>query len=301
MTPEELEQAQQSPPVAPEQMPPEGVDAPPIEDAPPVEAGMDEVEPPSGTSDAPPANRFAERLSKRYPDKEFKSDDEINDALAEYLDELEGESTSNKEANEKLLDVFEMHPEVVGIIKDLAKGAGFTEALSRHVDVEELSPIEGDPDYDAWNTNIEERRKKREEQQGKAKMLEENVSKSIEEIDAFSQENNMTPEETQGFLQAINGLIEEVVDGKLTKDTLAKMRQAINYTKDVETAAKQGETAGKNAKIEKVKKTEKEKTKGDGLPAVTGSGSKTQPEPPAQKSDPFYEAAEMEKQRRTIL
>lgn len=248
----------------------------------------------------PASNPFADRLKKRYPDKEFTSDDEVSGALTEYLDELEGYQTSTEEANQKLTQVLQEVPELVGIIRDVSQGATITEALSRNIDIDEIKPMEGDPDYEAWNNNIESRKQTKAEREAKSQMYKENLDMSVAEIKAFQEENGMTPEDTSKFLNTLNEFIGEVVDGKLTKTTLARMKKALDYDMDVEMAAKNGEVAGKNAKIDAVKEKSKKKTDGDGLPAITGQGATAEAQPKKEKTD-WEKAMEEEKSRRKLI
>lgn len=246
------------------------------------------------------SNPFAGRLKKRYPDKEFANDDEVYGALGEYMDELENYQSSTEEANKKLMEVLQEAPELVNIIKDVSKGASFTEALSRHVDIDEIKPMEGDPDYDSWNANLESRKKSRAERESKAKMLQENLDMSIAEINKFKEESGMSDEDAGKFLSALNDLVGDVVDGKLTRGTLARMKKAIDYDMDVQTAAKQGEVAGKNAQIDTMKEKKAKKMEGDGLPNLTGQGSQS-PEAPKPAKSAWDDAIDMETNRRKKL
>ncbi len=261
----------------------------------PDEMGAVEQETPV---EQPPGNPFADRLKKRYPDKEFQGDDEINASLIEYLDELEGFQSSTQEADEKLREVLENAPELTAIIRDISKGASFTEALSRHIDVDELTPMEGDPDFDAWNNNLAERKKSRAEKEQRQKMYQENLDMTVGEIKQFAQDNDMSEEQTQSFLSAIGELVNDIVDGRLNKPNLMRLKKAIDYDTDVQSAAKTAEISAKNEKIEAKKADDKKKVAGDGLPNIVGQGGKdVTPKP----KDDWEDAIDMEKNRRNKL
>ena len=168
----------------------------------------DEMQMPPAETQMPPANPFAERLKKSYPDREFANDDEVNAALMEHLDGLEGYKSSTSGLHSKLAEVLDAVPELAGIIRDVSKGASFAEALSRNVDLEDITPIEGDPDYEAWNKNLETRKA------GKQSM-QENLEMSAAEMRAFAEENGMAAEDATKFLGAVDALIGEVVSGKI--------------------------------------------------------------------------------------
>jgi hypothetical protein len=252
-------------------------------------------------SETAPANPFADRLKSRFPDREFENDDQMQEALVEYLDELEQNDKMTREANEKLVQVLQDVPELTAMIRDIAQGASFTEALSRHVDLDELTPVEGDPDYEAWGQNMEQRKKTRAEKQSRQKALDENIKMSLSEIEAFADENGMEEADVKSFIGTVNDFVGEIVDGKITKKTLAKLKKAIDYDMDVDAAVKQGEVAGKNAKIEKTKMAEKKKATGDGLPNLTTQGAKDIAPKQEVKTDDWAETIEREKSRQKLV
>jgi hypothetical protein len=57
--------------------------------------------------------------------------------------------------------------------------------------------------------------------------------------------------------------------GKVSKDTLALLKRAVDYDKDVEGAREQGRVDGRNEKIE----VEKKRMKGSGLPNTSVGGN----------------------------
>lgn len=247
------------------------------------------------------SNPFADRLKKKYPDREFGNDEEVHGALGEYLDELEGYQSSTSEATQKLEQVLNEAPELVAIIRDIGKGASFTEALSRNIDVDELTPMEGDPDYEAWNQNLEGRKKSRAEKEAMHKQYSENIDMSISEVKQFAEENGMSEPDTKKFLSSMNELIADVVDGKLTRSTLVRMQKALNYDMDVQEAAKTAEISAKNEKIEAKRETDKKKAKGDGLPNLTSQGGKDMPDSNTQESDPWSQSVDRELERTNKL
>lgn len=252
----------------------------------------DEMQMPPAETQMPPANPFAERLKKSYPDREFANDDEVNAALMEHLDGLEGYKSSTSGLHSKLAEVLDAVPELAGIIRDVSKGASFAEALSRNVDLEDLTPIEGDPDYEAWNKNLETRKA------GKQSM-QENLEMSAAEMRAFAEENGMAAEDATKFLGAVDALIGEVVSGKITRKTLAQMKKALDYEMDVQAAEQAGEVRGRNAKIE-AKREAQNAAIGDGMPGLTSSAAPPEPKP-KPKSDPWAQAIDQDNAKRKKL
>ena len=244
----------------------------------------------------PAANPFAERLKKAYPDKEFASDDDVNAALMEHLDGLEGYKGTTESLHQKLADVLDAEPVIAAIINDVSRGSTFIEALSRNVDIDELKPVEGDPDYETWAKNLEQRKSSKSEREAKTKAMQENIDMSISEIQAFAEENGMSNTDASKFLETVDQLVSEIVDGKLTRATLAKLKKALDYDMDVQTAMQAGEVKGRNQKIEAMRATNVER--GDGLPAIASSGNmEDKPSKPIPPKDPWAEAVEVDKKR----
>jgi len=273
-----MKQPEMQPPMMGEQMP------------------LEEMAPQAMEAPAAPANPFADRLKKSYPDREFASDDDINSALTEHLDGLEGYQSSTKELHAKLAEVLDAEPAIAAIIRDIAKGATFAEALSRNVDLDEITPMEGDPDYEMWGQNMESRKSAKAEKEAGMQAMQENLDMSAAEIRAFAEENGMANEDATKFLESVDQLVGDIVSGKLTKQTLSRLKKALDYDMDVQSAAQAGEVKGRNTKIDAVKASDKP-IKGDGMPAITSTGTPK----PKPKADSWSQAIDAENTKRNKL
>lgn len=247
---------------------------------------------------AMPSSPFYDRIKKAYPDREFASDDDVNTALMERYDGLEKYEESTKSLHSKLDMVLSSEPVIGALIRDVSKGATFMEALSRNVDLDELKPVEGDPDYEAWSKNLETRKQSMAEREAKAKEMQENLNMSLNEIKAFAEENGMAEADAQKFLSSVDELVGEVVAGKLTKSTLSRLKKALDYDIDVPTAMQAGEVKGRNQKIEAMRASEQER--GDGLPSITSSGTPEDKPKPKPKTDAWSAAVDAENKRKRL-
>lgn len=219
------------------------------------------------------------------------------DDTAGEIEELRKYKEANMKANERLLELFDEYPEIPAIIRDLDKGADFRVALARHIDLDELKPVDGEPNMDEWKKAREERQNKRKEKETFSQRMEENINFSRAEIEAFKKENNLDEQQAQGFFDTVNQLLDQIFDGKVDRKFLSMLHKAQNADKLAAEARKQGEIKGKNEKIEAVK-AENTKKSGDGLPSL-GKGANTgaPAEPKKVKSDPFAEAIDRERSR----
>jgi hypothetical protein len=220
-------------------------------------------------------------------DEATKKDDKKDETKDKKKDDIEARLQRMTEANKRLVEIFDAHPEIPQLLTLLDKGASFAEALAHVVDVSELSPADGDPDYDAWDKASKERMKKRTEREKFLSDLDSNLQMSQQEIDAFTKENNLGEEEAKTLLQTLDDMMTEVYNGKISKQLLSMLRKASTFDSEVETAKKQGEIKARNEKIEAIKSETK---KGDGLPNIGNAGADAPTPAPEQGKDSFSAA-----------
>ena len=219
--------------------------------------------------------RALQSLKNKYPDREFADDEDITDPLTEYMEELEDYKTRNSETNQKLIEVLDAEPELVEVIKDLIAGATLREALARHIDPQDLQPAEGEPDYEGWTKNRNERLSKMEERKRKEEELQANIDQSIAQAEAFATKKGMTPEETDAFLAKVDEVLIPILDGRIDETFLDNMYKALNYEEDLTNARELGKASVMNQKVI----AQKEVTKGDGLPNISASGDEVKTTP----------------------
>jgi hypothetical protein len=222
---------------------------------------------------------LAETLEKAFPDRDLKTLDDYNEAAKDYIKQLEEYKERGTKANQQLIDVFDSNPEVANITKAIAKGATFREALARYVDPADLTPVEGDPDYEAWQKNLQQRKNELEEQERAAKEMEANIKASNATLKEFVKEAKISDDDAQGLINMIGDMYGDFMRGKVTKDAYQRFLKAYRYDADVKEAVDLGEKKGKNAKINEVRKGETKKKKGDGLPKPEKSAIKEDEKP----------------------
>lgn len=253
--------------IIPEEIPAEIPTAEPVTEAP-----AEEPQPPE-----PKKHKYADRLSKAFPDRQFEKDEDFDSALDEHLDELEGYKERGTLANKRLIALFDAEPQVGDVVRDMINGASFREALARHMSPEDLTAIEGDPDYEGWSKNKAEREERTSKREARMKEREANLQVTQEAIDTFAAENNMSEEDAANFLGKLDQLIDDFNAGKISKEVLTTMKKAWDYDNDIATAKDEGEIAGKNQNI--VAKKEAAQPIGDGIPKITSTSEIKEPAP----------------------
>ena len=212
-----------------------------------------------------PKHKYADRLTKAFPDRKFEKDEDYDTALDEHLTGLEGYKEKGQAANQKLLALFDSEPSVREVIGEMIQGASFRSALARHFSAEDFTPQEGEPDYETWGKNAKEREDKAKKRSEFERSYADNLKAAEKEVETFGKEHKMDEKSMDEFLGTIDGILGDFNNGKITKDTLTLMRRAMTYDKDIADAREEGRIAGRNEKI--VAKKDKETDEvGDGLP-----------------------------------
>jgi len=223
-----------------------------------------------------PPHRYADRLATAFPDRKYEKAEDYDTAMDEYLGNLEGYHKRGQEANKKLIHLFDSEPQVGDIVRDMIAGATFREAMARHISPDDLTAIEGDPDFEGWKKNAKERDEKAAKRKERQQMYSENLTVSQKEISAWAKENNLDEKSVDGLLTEIDTLLEDLNNGKITKKALTRMMKAFTYEKDIAAAREEAKIATRNEEI--VAKKESPEKSGDGLPRPTKAAS-----PPKQE------------------
>ncbi len=263
-------------------LPQEATDAPPPEETPPEETPPEEEEPP--VDDKPKE----EEPPKEEPD--IKTLQSENKEMKSQLEEIQ-------KVNDRVRSLWEQFPEIPNIISDLHRGAPLSVALAKNIDLEEITPLEGDPDYDEWTKAKGERQTRMGELKQQQQQLDENIQLTAKEMEEFKKENNLDDTQAKEFFDNVNGFLDQIFEGKVDRKILSMFQRAMNADKEVETARKQAEIKAKNEKIE-AKKKEEVKKSGDTLPRLKkGQVSQDDKDEKVPSADPFASAFDRERTR----
>ena len=248
-----------------EEMAPESIAEAVIPEAAPV-ADEGAVEPPKPKY----SDSFREKIKSAYPDQEFADDESFFEKASEQIDNLEAYRNKNMEANQALMEIFDAEPAIAMVLKDMIQGASFQVALAKHFSPEELTVPEGADDEELFKANRESRSKRLKDNEEWNKRKTENMEVTRGAVNEFVSETGLDPDKATEILSKIGEIIDEVVDGKVSKNFLLSMYRAFNYDNDVKTAEDTGRIAGRNEKIE-VEKQERG-AEGDTLPVIASGG-----------------------------
>lgn len=231
-------------------------------------------------------SRMRERMGE---DTDWEGDPEGRyGAFLKYDDEREGELKGYKDSNQKLGDMFGKNPQFAAMMNDMMKGEDATTAFIKYFgrdaldaagDEEKMQMIAGaNQEYLNRVSESEELRKRQEQ----------NLQASEADLSAFQSEQGMDDEAFAKFLDAVYGVVEQGLEGRIGRDFLEVFWKGLNYEKDVQDAATTGEIEGRNQKIALENRTQK----GDAVPNLSGanlSRDGKREEAPRPKKRDFFE------------
>lgn len=232
-----------------------------------------------------PVDETSALIAKHFPNIEITEENK-GDLLA-AAKKIERHDRINRE----LAEIAESDPTFGRILIDLRKGADFQTALARHVDVENLAPMEGDPNYEEWNTNISKRKETMAEREKRKAEEQENIESSIQALKEFKESKGLKDEDAEGFLKYMMEILDSAFNGKLTPEFINRMYLAMNYDADTDSnyqkGVQEGSVKARNEKLSDLK--EKEDKDGTGLPDMSGGGGKMKNNKPQSFGAKFLE------------
>lgn len=231
-------------------------------------------------------------MSQKYPDKVFDGEnatDDLDELVASELEANASELEASRANGKKMVDLFNKSPREARFLLRLA-----TEQDANPISI--LVEMYGPDLLDAMQSEegmalISEAsakylEAKATEEAGEAERMA-NYEKSVQDIAAFAQEKGLTDEQAVELFEKINQIGFDVIEGKFTREAMQMVYDAMNFSTAVESARKEGERDGRNAKIEE--KLAKVNKPMDMPPSVGGQGA-TVPEPKTKVRDSFFDA-----------
>ena len=232
--------------------------------------------------------RVKERLSSRYPDRQFIGQDgtDAQDVMDDSIEELFGEYESRENEynthSKRLNDLFASDARIGAMFMKWAEGGNVMEHLIEEFGDEFLDALgseEGKAKFlDAQNRWLDK--------VSKNKALEEeadaNFMKSIDALNAFQAEHNLSDDEAIAVFDKVRKIGTDMVRGIYEPESFLVALNAINHDSDVKMARAEGELAGRNAKI-KEKMREGTELKSTLPPALGGQGSAVPERKPTNK------------------
>lgn len=217
-----------------------------------------------------PREVLVERIRTIRPDaKVEEGEDAFANHILSILDEYGGKASAHDDMTQKLMTQFNRDPEEAEAFLEYLDGVPFAVAMRRHKGDEIFSVKEGDEGWEEYVNAGKEREAQHAKNREALETFMQNAKDSESAMEEFLAEAGLDEEGTKGFTDLVTSIINDMSAGKVSKDTLALLKRAVDYDKDVEGAREQGRVDGRNEKIE----VEKKRMKGSGLPNAHASGN----------------------------
>lgn len=222
-------------------------------------------------------------LSAKYPDKTYETDEDWDNALTDELESNASALEAYKASDEVLSELLDMNPELAMIVEDMkspaygGKGMPFMVALARNVDLDDLKPIEGEEDFEAYTTEYDTRKASNAARKQREAELQANMEASATEIEEYVESLSWSDEKKEEFDNWFNALINDMAENRLTRQSMQIFVDAFTHDEDVKRAEREGKIQGRNEQIE-TKRNRAEDT--DGMPDNAGGRVESKPEAP---------------------
>lgn len=232
---------------------------------------------------------YRERLQGRYPDMPAQTDEDFAAMSEKYLDDTESELSRYRDSEAAVSELIKSDPEFEAIVTDmLVNGLPFRVAVVKNIPIEDLTPQEGDDDYQGWQQAKSQRLEKAAKMAAQQKEIAENEVASSKLFNDYVQEKGMSEAEQEEFLSIINDALFALLYKKIDRKFLDLCYKGSRFDKAVEEAEQVGETNGRNAAIEAKKAASDNKAQGDGIPGSAGGAGAMAPQRKV-KRNPFFD------------
>ncbi|MDY6302439.1 MAG: hypothetical protein SPL96_11180 [Bacteroidales bacterium] len=212
-----------------------------------------------------------ERMLKRNPELNVEDPEAYSGGISDYLDELDGQIGRYRESEEKLTRMMNTDPRSAHFLSSWSNGDDPAVALMRMFG-DEIREKMDDPEY---QEQLAAANKEYVERVAKSKELEEqyqqNIGTSQETLEAFQQENGLSDEQVDQVMELLQGIFQDAIIGKFSRDSMEMALKAIRHDEDVAEAADVAEVKGRNTKINE---TLRKREKGDGVSSLSGANGK---------------------------
>lgn len=228
-----------------------------------------------------------ERLTKKYPDKDFSDEESFYGQISDDYDASEKELNAYKENERKFADMFASDRRSASFMVDWMNGKNPIVAMIERFGEEDFRDALEDPEM---REKLSEANQQYVERVAKEKELEEeynsNLTDTLANLDKLQEEEGLTDEDVAEVMEFLSNIVRDGIVGKFSLESMAMARKALHHDENVAIASEEGEVRGRNSKIEeKLRK----RSAGDGLPHLDGKND-TAPKREKQPATIFDQA-----------
>lgn len=225
----------------------------------PKEEGDPEEEPEKEEETEPtPLTELAKGIAE-----DVENDDQARETIENYIKDAKDFQEKTRQKDEKLRDIINSSPDFADLLYLIGQGASYEEA---HGIVSGDSDMDFEKAKDGWQKAAKERQEQRQKHDKALEEVKTNMQESFKTLDAYAKDNKLSKEDEDELMKRIDGVVESVARGNITKDILDTFYKGTKYEKDMSEEKEKAEVKGRNEAIKDVKNKGKKKKQGDGLP-----------------------------------
>lgn len=233
-------------------------------------------------NDKPRREQLLERMQGMYPDRSFAvengvdgefSQDALEQALMDALDEYANYQGKNKELHSLLMG----DPRSVAFVTKWME-SGDPRAALVEVFGDDLSELATEEGRSKFSDNLKSWRDRRAEDDRLDQEAAANLEETYNALDSWRQEKGLSEEEAVEVFMRLSAVAMGGLMNKYTIDDFDMAYKAMRYDNAISDARREGEVAGRNAKIEENKM--RRKAMGSMPPSLSGQGVKVEERKP---------------------
>lgn len=219
---------------------------------------------------------FSDRLKKKYPDQEFGDDEALFGRINDDYDDYDKQLGEYQQREQSIVDMFNSDPRSAHFMNNWRNGSTPEVELMRQFGDTFKEALDDPEKLD----ELEAAHKEYLERVAKSKELEDqynqNIGASIETLDQFQADNGLSDEQADQVMDLLNGIFNDAIVGKYSRESMDMALKAINHDEDVATADADAEVRGRNTKINE---TLRKRQAGDGTAPLNGRNGRVNTNP----------------------
>ncbi len=194
-------------------------------------------------------------------------EDELSGA-GDYLRRVVAENKRMSDEYERLFEMLERDPRLAVFFSEMMKGVPVRVALVKS-DIFDFAPECGDDDWDAYQRELSEKRRKRHQYDMALEEHKRNCDCTAHTVARFYDEKNLSDEECDSFADYVERVFDDVIHGIIDRQTLERLWCGYTMEERLQEARDKGVLDGRNARIEELRRS----AETDGLPASSGGAA----------------------------
>lgn len=230
-------------------------------------------------------DRLRSRYASRYPEDDLNDDEQLGARIADELDEFDRRMKEYEDKNARMVALFTKDPRSAEFLNAWAAGGDPLVFLLDTFGDEFKEALESEDGRKAFVESHEKWLKRQAEDKEARDKSEENFRKSLDDLESFRQEHNLSEQEAADVFKRVHQVGANVIDGIYTPEDYLMALRSMRYEGDIEAARADGKIEGRNEKIEE--KLHRDEQLEQIPPDVAGSGAAAKPREQKPVYDPW--------------